>query len=454
MLRSAWRFLAAVSLTAAAARAPAETRPRYGGTLVMEIHDVLTLTDPAEWPVRLVPLVYDRLVRLDASGEPQPGLATSWEHDAANKRWEFRLRPRATFHDGTPVTAAAAAACLKDWSNATRTVAAADTDVLVFQSETPVPDLPVRLAGARYAILMRGANGVTVGAGPFRIAEWQPGKRALLAANEGYWGGRPFVDFIEVQMARAYRDQSIDLELAKADLVEIPIADARRAAQRSLRTWTSAPAELVALVFERGRIAANDARTREAVALSIDRAAIQNVLLDRQGESTGAALPGWLSGYAFLFPAARDIERARQLAVESVKPGTRFSLVYDPADPLARPIVDRIALNAREAGIGIQAVPGVRGDLRLIRYRLRSLDPAEALGEIAAVAGLESQIQILGITPEALFAAERKLLEDFRVMPLFHLPEIYGLSTRVMNWDPQPWGDWRLDNVWLKARKR
>ncbi len=449
MLRFAWRFLAAVSLTALAALAPAETRPRFGGTLAIEIHDSLTLTDPAEWPVRLVPLVYDRLVRLDASGEPQPGLAISWQHDAASKRWEFRLRPHAMFHDATPVTAAAVAACLKDWGN----INAVGPDVLVFQSETPTPDLPVTLAGVRYAILLRGVNGVTVGAGPFRIAEWQPGKRALLAANERYWGGRPFVDFIEVQMGRSYRDQPIDLELGKADLVEISIGDARRAAQRALRTWTSAPAELVALVFERGRAATEDARTREAVALSIDRAAIQNVLLDRQGESTGAALPGWLSGYAFLFPAVRDIESARGLAAASVKPGTRLSLAYDPADPMARPIVERIALNAREAGIAIQAVPGARGDSRLVRYRLRSLDPAEALGEIAALGGPEAHPQLSNITPEALLAAERKLLEDFRVTPLFHLPEIYGLSPRVRNWDPQSWGDWRLDNVWLEARK-
>ena len=57
------------------------------------------------------------------------------------------------------------------------------------------------------------------------------------------------------------------------------------------------------------------------------------------------------------------------------------------------------------------------------------------------------------VTPEAAFLAERKLLEDFRLMPLFHLPEMYGLSSRVKNWDPQPWGDWRLDNIWLEARK-
>ena len=147
MRRSAWRFLAAISLTALAA--PAETRPHYGGTFVIEIHDSLTLADPAEWPVRLVPLVYDRLVRLDPNGQPQPGLAISWEHDAASKRWEFHLRPHAMFHDGTPVTAAAAAACLKDWSNATRTVnqtvTPAGPDVSVFQSENSAPDLPRHL---------------------------------------------------------------------------------------------------------------------------------------------------------------------------------------------------------------------------------------------------------------------------------------------------------------------
>jgi len=151
MRRFAWRFLAAASLTILAATAIAELRPRYGGTLVIELHDSLTLTDPADWPVRLVPLVYDCLVRLDEHGEPQAELAISWQHDAANKHWEFRLRPPAAFHDGTPVTAAAVVASLTNWKNAT----ASGESVVIFESEVPAPDLPVRLASPHAAILLR-----------------------------------------------------------------------------------------------------------------------------------------------------------------------------------------------------------------------------------------------------------------------------------------------------------
>lgn len=447
MRHFAWPFLAAASLTILAPAALAESRPRYGGTLVVEIHDALTLTDPADWPVRLVPLVYDRLTRLDEHGEPQPELAISWQHDAANKHWEFQLRPHAMFHDGTPVTAAAVVASLREW----KTTTASGESVVAFESATPMPDLPIRLASPRFSILRRGADGVSIGTGPFRVTEWQPGKRALLVAFEGYWGGRPFVDFVELMMGRAYRDQSIDLELGKADLVELPIGAERRATQQSLRTWTSAPSELMALVFEHGHTVTDIARVREAIALSINRAAVQNVLLERQGESTAALLPAWLTGYAFLFPDARNLDRARELISALPKSGSRISLAYDSVDPLARPIAERIALDVRESGIVVQAIPGPRGDVRLARYRLRSLDGSQALADVAAWLGAEPPRP--AATPEELYSAERKLLEDFRVVPLFHLPEIYGLSARVRNWDPQPWGDWRLAGVWLDARK-
>ena len=441
----AWQFLAAASLIALAQRAPAETRPRYGGTLVVELHDALTLTDPGEWPLRLIPLVYNRLVHLDDHGEPQAALAISWQHDASGRRWEFRLRPHASFHDGTPVTAAAVAACLKDWLNAT----AVNEGVVAFQTEAPMPDLPVRLGGARGAILTRGADGATVGTGPFRITEWQAGRHALLTAFEGYWGGRPFADFVDVRMSRSYRDQAIDLELGKADLIEIPIADFRRTSQQTVRTWTSAPSQLLALLFERGRAAADDARLREAMSLSIDRAAIHNVLLQKQGDIAGAVLPAWLSGYAFLFPAVHDPDRARQIAAALPKPGQRISLGYDPADPLARSIAERIALNAREAGILVQPIPAAHADARLVRIPLRSLDSRQVLADVEALIGSEPPP---ANTMDTLFTAERRLLEDFRLVPLFHLPEIYGLSSRVRNWDPELWGDWRLDNVWLEAR--
>jgi ABC-type transport system substrate-binding protein len=193
-------------------------------------------------------------------------------------------------------------------------------------------------------IFRRGADGVTTCSGPFRIAEWQPGRHALLTANDAYWGGRPYLDDIELQMGRPPRDQAIDLELGKADLVELTPDDARRIAEHGARTWVSAPAELLALVFERGHTAVEDGQLRQAVALSIDRAAIQNVLLLKLGESTGALLPGWLTGYAFLFPARRVTSNARARwrprspspVYASHPPASRFDITWRSAGPFSR----------------------------------------------------------------------------------------------------------------------
>jgi len=431
--------------------ARAASRPLYGGSLTVEIVEGLTFTDPGEWPHPLIPLVYDGLVHLDQRGQMRPALALSWQHDPEYKRWEFRLRPGVKFHDGSPVNAAAVVASLGPHTMGSNVAPSGDS-VVVFQLDMGSPDLPMRLADARHAVLRRGPDGVTTGSGPFRIAEWQPGRRAKLAANDEYWGGRPFLDSIELKMGRALRDQSIDLELGKADLAELTIDDARRAAQRGMKTWASAAGDLVAFVFERSSLAVEDARLRQALALSIERTAINNVLLQKQGESTGALLPEWLTGYAFLFPTARDLERARHLLAALGKLAPRLSLAYDPADPLARAIAERIALNARDAGIMIQVLSGGKSDMRLARLPLRSLDPALALAYSAAALGMGEPFKSSSTSPETLYRAEQKLLSDFRAVPLVHVPSILGIGPRLRNWDPPRWGDWRLENVWLEAR--
>ena len=449
MQRSAWQLIALISVIGFPAKSIAETRPRYGGTLAVEIHEAITLTDPGDWPPSLIPLVYEGLVRLDAQGRPSPALALAWQHDLEYKRWEFQLRPGVKFHDGSRVNAAAVAACLKLGAHV---AISGEGGTVVIQEEISSPDLPTTLADTRFVILRRGADGVTSGTGPFRIAEWQAGRHAMLAANDDYWGGRPYLDGIELRMFRTYRDQSVDLELGKADLVELSIEDARRAAQRGLHTWTSAQFELIALSFERGRAPVEDISFRQGVALSIDRDAIHDVLLQRQGESSGALLPQWITGYAFLFPAARDLERARKIAAAFAKPAPRATLSYDPADPLLRSIAERIAVDAREAGIIIQVAPGGQADMRIARVRLRSPDPSLALFDLAAAFHIGELAEPLAATAEARYHAEKKVVNDSRAIPLCHLPEILGIGSRVKNWEPQRWGNWRLDNVWVEPR--
>jgi hypothetical protein len=241
-------------------------------------------------------------------------------------------------------------------------------------------------------------------------------------------------------MGRSLRDQALDLDLNKADIVELGVGDTRRAMQNGKRTWTSPPVDLLALVFE----ASSDEHVREAVALSIDRATIHAVLLQKQGIPTGAILPQWLSGYAFLFPATRDLDRARQLA----RGAAPIVLAYNPADATARLIAERIAVNAHEAGMVIRPVAAGSqvAAARILRTRVNWPDLSYALGSVAPWVGLAPPAES---SPQAIYAAESALLRDHRIIPLFHLPEIYGLGPRVRGWAPSRWGGWRLDSVWL-----
>ena len=55
--------------------------------------------------------IAETLVRLDQDGKPQPMLAESWTRKAPTT-WSFRIRGGVKFHDGTALTAAAAATAL------------------------------------------------------------------------------------------------------------------------------------------------------------------------------------------------------------------------------------------------------------------------------------------------------------------------------------------------------
>jgi peptide/nickel transport system substrate-binding protein len=427
MRLSAWLPLAVLS---ALALCGAATRPRYGGTLRVEMRDA----QPDAGPLRS--LVFETLVRLDATGAPQPWLALSWQHDAAAKRWQFSLRPGIKLHDGSALTSAAVAASLQ--AALPDLTIAATADGITIRASRPLPDLPLDLAH----------NG-WLDTGPFRLTAFDPGHHATFAANEDYWGGRPFLDAIDVQLGRGLRDQLADLELGRADVVEIGPADLRRAADHGRAVWSSAAVSLVALAFAPGH--PNDPRLREALALSIDRAAMHNLLLQKQGEVTAALLPQWISGYAFAFPTALDLPRARALA-NALPPAARtLTLAYDPGMRAARALAERIAVNAHDAGLTVQVSPqNPNADARLVEGRLASFEPERALAGLAA--GLGMQAPTAAQSPAALYESERKLLEDFRAIPLFQLPMLYGAASRVRVYAPPAvtrLGDWRFDNIWL-----
>ncbi|MGA2508819.1 MAG: ABC transporter substrate-binding protein [Candidatus Acidiferrales bacterium] len=309
----------------------------------------------------------------------------------------------------------------------------------------------------------RNADGTfagVAGSGPFRLAEWDPGKHATLAANPEFRGGRAFLDSIEIQMGRAARDRLLDLEVDKADFAEIPPEEARRATERGVRVSTSQPDELLAIAFVAGRPIAEDARAREALSRSIDRAAIVNFILQKEGEAAGGLLPQWSSGTAFLFSTTVDPAGAKSLWSQ-ISGSPKIVLGYDASDSLAQSVAERIVVNARDAGISVTAEGTPAGanapadcDARIVRLPMAAPHPAMALTHFLAALGPGSGIDATpladGASPQQIYDRERAIVSGYRVVPIVWLPQVYGLGARVRDWKAPAAGEgWPFADVWI-----
>jgi ABC-type transport system substrate-binding protein len=460
------------------------SRPRYGGTVRILLHDRVLSIDPLsdeDRPAardRMAALAFENLTQVDAQGRLRPGLAVSWHADQAKRAWQFRLR-LANFHDGTVLTAADVAASLAK-SNPAWKYSAVDRQTVSIETPSPVQQMLELLALPRYAIVKRqadsGSNGtILIGTGSYKLNQWQAGEHAQFTANEDYWGGRPFADAIEFQMGATLRDQLMDRQLGSFAATELSVDQIRNVEQNNQTVTLSRPADLLALVFLQpdsgGRPGKKpvDARVRQALGLAINRAAISNVIFQRKATPASGLLPQWLTGYEFMLSGAQDLNRAKELRADAaafvvISP---IALAYDFADPLARLAAERIAVDAREAGIVVQpygeshlyskaARGSMNADAVLLRVPLESLDPSVALAarmDDLAIPN-ESAAAILGASrPEDLLEIERKLLETNRVLPVAHVPQVLWLNSMAHNWQQEMNGTWNLDQLWMEGAR-
>ena len=476
--------------------------PRYGGTLRVEMRAASVSLDPREWKAgsleaatdeKLAALVLERLLALDDYGRFHPLLATEWSHDASNKRWQFTIRAGVKFSDGSPLTAADVAAALQPLLPPTQQISASGNTIFI-DSRMPVLDLLEQLASGRYFVYRVLPSGSLAGTGPFVLGEAQSGAQQrgekssatsqpeppdaavsrgepghlLFRANEDAWSGRPFLDAIDVALGVPPLRAMFDLQLGKADLIDLSPDLVPRAKQANLRVWTSEPLTLYGLQFDDVQPAASDVQLREALALSLDRNTMASVLLQKQAEPAAALLPQWLSGYAFLFNVDTNLERAKQLrrALPSKEAAGAdpLRLHVDPPGDLPKLLAERVAINAREAGILVQvlnrpiahagaAAPSDRtSGVRLFAWRYSSLSSRAELDSLFAAYNLKepSEGNATNTDHELLYERERRILEEWGVLPLVTEAESAGLGPAMRDWMPSSWGEWHLADVWLE----
>ena len=151
---------------------------------------------------------FEGLIRLDAKGEPEPGLARAWQVSPDGLTWTFALRGNLQFSDGTdfdatlfpallqrlraPETAAAAQALFGNIV----AVEAPDRISAVITLASPDPSLPALLAHPALAALPLHRTSAAgdqwtsdrpmITSGPYRLTEWKLNDHARLERNPGW----------------------------------------------------------------------------------------------------------------------------------------------------------------------------------------------------------------------------------------------------------------------------
>jgi len=429
------------------ATASAATRPHYGGTLHVSAPVAISSLDPLSedslWHRNLSALLFDTVVAIDQQGRIRPALASSWQIDPSNQRWTLTLRSQIRFHDGSPLTPDSVAASLRAANPSWKIYAT--TDSIVIELSSPNPALLAELAESRNAIARRNSASNVSGTGPFKVDTWTPGKQLTVAANDDYWNGRPFVDTVQIDLGVPPNDLERNIELGRADLATMLPSQTHQAG--TYQVLASPVCELVALVFAHEPRSDGEAAVREALNLAIDRNSIRNVLLEGSGEPTGSLLPNWMTGYAFLFPPLFDLAGARERRA-STTATARWSLGYDPSDPLARTMAERIALNAQDAGILLRTSSAPNPDVRLVRILLSSPDPHVALPDLAQQLGVQMPPQPVQ-SEQKLYQAESEILHKKIIIPIVFLPVRFATGPAVQDWSTTHLGTWRPANLWL-----
>ena len=325
--------------------------------------------------LRLLELISEPLVRLDAELKIVPGIAKSWAFSADGKELTFKLDPKAKFQNGAAVTPADVKASFERILDE-KTGAANRANYLSIASiETPdaetvtfklsQPDAPILTAMTDTnssivpaADIAAGTIGTkAVGSGPFKLERWDPNSKEILTANKDWAGGATGVEGIEISVLpdetailAAMRTGQIDFALLNDPLIATlvpkePKQQLNRAPVLAYHVLQLNPA----------RKPMNELAVRQAISCAVDRQAVLDTASLGEGKVTGPlTMPFFASDPNTLFCYKRDVEKAKKLMADAGMTGGFTATVIAATGEPPTAAAEAQVLQAQLAEIGVK----------------------------------------------------------------------------------------------------
>jgi peptide/nickel transport system substrate-binding protein len=482
--RIRWQILIAVFSAALvlglmgylAVTSAAVPRPEAGGAYVEGLTSLPQqlnplVSDPARDPAAadIRALLFDGLMRIGPDGLPEPALARSWDVDADGQVYTFTLRADVAWHDGRPLSADDAVFTLQAIQNRAYSgdpnISGVWRDVLIdkvdertircrlaapfapFLTLATFPILPAHLLADVPPDQWASApfNQRPVGTGPYRLAEINA-ERALLDANPRYFGGRPFIDRMEL---RFYPNpQATRNALARGEIMGMGLVGAGDTGSSNLPPEIAAHAvpidSAVILGFNMREGPLSDLGLRRALAEGLDKdELIGRALAGQAVRLDTPILPGWWAALPNPSWYAADKQRAADaLTSLGYEPGGDGVRARD-GRPLAFELItaeepDRVAAAqeiARQWGeIGVRVdVRPLNGDE--LRRRLDARDFTLALYGVQRL-GADPDVYELWHSSQSERGNNYAGLQDDQVDELLALARLDGdIAARVPTYE-------------------
>ena len=298
-------FLLSIVLLTVGSAAAQEAAPfRVGMNAPVVLDPALHTNDPE---TALNRAIYDYLVEVSPESTIEPNLATEWTISDDGLTYTFTLAEGVTFHDGSDFTSADVVFTfnrLKEVSSPAINllgefeVSAPDEGTVVFTLPEVNADFLYGVAARQALILPEGqtspntiAEGDNLyvnfnGTGAFTLESFDPGARAVFAANENYWQGAPSLaamEHIYIDDTVAQVDALLSGELDFIFKVPIQQVDRIEAAEgvNVLQVETSQH-PVIRVRTDAGSIG-EDPRVMQALKFATDRDLLNEILLQGRG---------------------------------------------------------------------------------------------------------------------------------------------------------------------------
>jgi peptide/nickel transport system substrate-binding protein len=323
---------------------PTATPLPRGGTLAVRLDADIPNLRP--WQPRsrseeqVISLLYSGLTRLDATLQPQPDLARSWEASGDGRLITMTLQSTLVWHDGTPLTAEDAAFTLGALRAISPTTALLNDMQRIAAVSTPTSTTLVISLTERYAPIFSMLTvpilpkhvlidkeiaaldfwQVPIGSGPFQFQGRQPGRTITLTANSSFYRGAPLLDSIAFSIIPDPQQAIAALNDGSLHIAELPWSASQPlsgSTELQIGAYPENGYYFLAFNARQGR-PTFDARVRQALAAAIDLPQLVQEVTAGQGiPIASGALPGSWVDLTSVPTATVNLDRARLLLDES-----------------------------------------------------------------------------------------------------------------------------------------